>query len=55
MASSSADLDGRGCRDVLVYCELLWYNHSAVMNADALADEMPVRCLCPGSSARSAA
>jgi hypothetical protein len=39
---AARDLDGRGCRDVLVYCELLWYNHSAVMNANALADEMPV-------------
>jgi hypothetical protein len=38
---------GHGCRNLLVYCESLWCNHSAVMNADALPDEMPVRSLCP--------
>jgi len=32
---AARDLDGRGFRDVLVYYESLWYNHSAVMNADA--------------------
>ena len=38
---------GQGCRNLLVYCESLWCNHSAVMNADALPEEMPVRSLCP--------
>src|SRR6266481_7228774 len=38
---------GHGCRDVLVYCESLWCNHSAVMNVDWLPDEMPLRALCP--------
>jgi hypothetical protein len=38
---------GHGCRNLLVYCESLWCNHSAIMNADALPDEMPVRSLCP--------
>jgi hypothetical protein len=38
---------GHGCRNLLVYCESLWCNHGAVMNADALPDEMPVRSLCP--------
>ena len=28
-------------------CESLWCNHSAVMNADRLPDEMPLRALCP--------
>jgi hypothetical protein len=38
---------GHGCRNLLVYCESLWCNHSAVMSADGLPDEMPVRSLCP--------
>jgi hypothetical protein len=38
---------GHGCRNLLVYCESLWCNHGAVMNADDLPDEMPVRSLCP--------
>ena len=38
---------GHGCRNLLVYCESLWCNHSAVMNADGLPDEIPVRSLCP--------
>ncbi|HEU4358878.1 MAG TPA: hypothetical protein VFR54_10510 [Xanthobacteraceae bacterium] len=38
---------GHGCRNLLVYCESPWCNHSAVMNADALPDEMPLRALCP--------
>jgi hypothetical protein len=38
---------GHGCRNLLVYCESLWCHHSAVMNADALPDEVPVRSLCP--------
>ena len=37
---------GRGCRNLLVYCQSGWCHHSAVMNADALPDEMPVRSLC---------
>jgi hypothetical protein len=31
---------GHGCRSLLVYCESLWCNHSAVMNADGLPDEV---------------
>jgi hypothetical protein len=38
---------GHGCRNLLVYCDSLWCNHSAVVNADALPDEIPVRSLCP--------
>src|SRR5215472_4756530 len=38
---------GHGCRNLLVYCESVWCNHSAVMNADPLPDELPVRALCP--------
>jgi hypothetical protein len=38
---------GHGCRNLLVYCESLWCNHSAVMNADGLPDEVLVRSLCP--------
>ena len=37
---------GHGCRDLLVYCESVWCNHSTVMNADWLPDETPVRSLC---------
>ena len=37
---------GHGCRDFLVYCESVWSNHRAVMNADWLPDETPVRSLC---------
>lgn len=37
---------GHGCRNLLVYCESVWCNHSAVMNADWLPDEPPVRSLC---------
>jgi hypothetical protein len=29
---------GHGCRDLLVYCESIWCNHSAVINADHLPD-----------------
>jgi hypothetical protein len=36
---------GHGCRDLLVYCESVGCNHSAVMNADWLPDETPVRSL----------
>jgi hypothetical protein len=38
---------GHGCRNILVYCTSGWCNHSVVMNADGLPDEMPVRSLCP--------
>src|SRR5215510_9070760 len=38
---------GHGCRNLLVYCGSLWCNHSAVMNADWVPVEMPVRSLCP--------
>jgi hypothetical protein len=37
---------GHGCRNLLVYCTSGWCNHSMVMNADGLPDEMPVRSLC---------
>ena len=36
---------GHGCRDVL-YCDSIWCNHSAVINADWLPDETSVRSLC---------
>ena len=36
---------GHGCRDLLVYCESTWCNHSATMNADSLPDEMVIRQL----------
>ncbi len=32
-------LRGHGCRDLLVYCEAIWCNHSATINADWLPDE----------------
>ena len=32
-----------GCRDLLVYCESGWCHRSAVMNADWLPDEIPLR------------
>ena len=35
-----------GCRELLVYCESVWCNHGAVINADWLPDETPVRSLC---------
>jgi hypothetical protein len=41
---------GHGCRDLLVYCECAWCNHSAVINADWLRDEMPLRSLCNAST-----
>jgi hypothetical protein len=37
---------GHGCSNLLVYCESVWCNHSAVMNADWLPDDTPVRSLC---------
>jgi hypothetical protein len=36
-----------GCRGVLVYCESIWCNHSAEINADWLPDDTPMRSLCP--------
>ena len=36
-----------GCRDLLVYCDSGRCHHSALMNADWLSDETPVRSLCP--------
>jgi hypothetical protein len=38
---------GHGCRNLVVYCHSLWCNHSAVINADWLPDETPVRSLSP--------
>src|SRR5262249_30991532 len=35
-----------GCRDLLVYCQSGRCHHSAVLNADWLPDETPVRTLC---------
>ena len=37
---------GHGCRDLLVYCESTWCNHSATLNADSLPDQMVIRSLC---------
>jgi hypothetical protein len=30
-----AHIRGHGCRDLLVYCESVWCNHSALINADS--------------------
>jgi hypothetical protein len=30
---------GHGCRDLLVYCESVFCNHSATLNADWLPDD----------------
>jgi|AmaraimetFIIA100_FD_contig_101_1014917_length_1756_multi_5_in_0_out_0_4 hypothetical protein len=38
---------GHGCRNLLVYCTSGWCHHSALINADWLPDETPVRSLCP--------
>jgi hypothetical protein len=38
---------GHGCRDLVVYCQSGWCHHSAVINADWLPDDVPVRSLCP--------
>jgi len=46
-AVTLAHIRSHGCRDLLVYCESIWCNHSVVMNADWLPDDMPVRSLCP--------
>jgi hypothetical protein len=42
-----AHIRRHGCHNLLVYCCSGWCNHSAVMNADWLPDEIPVRSLCP--------
>jgi hypothetical protein len=46
---------GHGCRDLLVYCESIWCNHNATLNADHLPDETVIRqlnarmvCTCCG-------
>ena len=44
--SPSAHLRGHGCRDLLVYCELIQCNHSVTMNAESLPDEIVIRSLC---------
>ena len=36
-----------GCRDLLVYCEAIGCNHSIVMNADHLPDDLSIRSLGP--------
>jgi hypothetical protein len=36
-----------GCRDILIYCESIWCNHSAKLNADWLPDDTAVRSLRP--------
>jgi hypothetical protein len=36
-----------GCRDLLVYCEAIWCNHSAEIHAERLPDETVIRALCP--------
>jgi hypothetical protein len=43
----SARADNRigGGRELLVYCESTWCNHSATLDADWLPDETPVRSL----------
>jgi hypothetical protein len=38
---------GHGCRGVLVYCESIWCNHSADIDADWLPDETVIRSLAP--------
>jgi hypothetical protein len=38
---------GHGCRNLLVYCESNWCNHSANLNADWLPDATVIRALCP--------
>jgi hypothetical protein len=41
-----AHIRRHGCRCLLIYCESVWCNHSATLNADRLPDETPVRALC---------
>ena len=43
-----AHIRGHGCCDLLVYCNSVWCNHTAVINADWLSDETPVRSLADG-------
>jgi hypothetical protein len=38
---------GHGCRDLLVYCESIWCNHSAKLNADWLPDDTALLTLEP--------
>jgi hypothetical protein len=38
---------GHGCRGVLVYCESIWCNHSADIDADWLPDDTVIRSLAP--------
>jgi hypothetical protein len=38
---------GHGCRGVLVYCESIWCNHSADIDADCLPDDTVIRSLGP--------
>jgi hypothetical protein len=36
-----------GVTRLLVYCNATQCNHSAMVDADALSDDVPVRSLCP--------
>jgi hypothetical protein len=38
---------GHGCRGVLVYCESIWCNHSAEIDADWLPNDTIIRLLGP--------
>jgi hypothetical protein len=38
---------GHGCRDLLVYCDSIWCNHSAKLNADWLSDDTALLTLEP--------
>jgi hypothetical protein len=38
---------GHGCRNLVVYCQSGWCHHNAVINADWLPDDVPVRSFCP--------
>jgi hypothetical protein len=38
---------GYGCRDLLVYCESVFCNHSATLNADWLPDDTVLLTLDP--------
>jgi hypothetical protein len=42
-----AHIRSHGCRDLLVYCDSGRCHRSALMNANWLPDETPVRSLCP--------
>jgi hypothetical protein len=41
-----AHIRGHGCRDLLIYCNSGRCYHSATLNGDWLADNVPVRSLC---------